>query len=165
MEILYASQQQTELIVELFAADIQRKAHDEADPVIVEVVALYDARWSIETAFLLVKRLLDLAYVWVGSLNGVKVQVFATFLFYAILIDLCDDVAEQLGLALEQISVEMVYRGLYHYVTAVDQKRYSGAAPPYLAREASGLGIIKRQRPRDGPSVTEQIRRALVAPL
>ena len=131
---------------------------------IVEVVALYDARWSIETTFLLVKRLLDLAYLWVGSLNGVKVQVFATFLFYAILIDLCDDVAEQLGLALEQISVEMVYRGLYHYVTAVDQELFIGDAPSYLAREAKGLGIIKRQRPRDGPTVTEQIRRALVAP-
>jgi Transposase DDE domain len=131
---------------------------------VVEVVALYDTRWSIETTFLLVKRLLDLAYLWVGSLNGVKVQVFATFLFYAILLDLCDDVADQLGLALEQISVEMVFRGLYHYVMAVDQGLFTGAAPTYLAREARGLGIIKRQRPRDGPSVTEQIRRALVAP-
>jgi hypothetical protein len=131
---------------------------------VVEVVALYDARWSIETTFLLVKRLLDLAYLWVGSLNGVKVQVFATLLFYAILIDLCDDVADQLGLALEQISVEMVYRGLYHYVTAVAQQRFTGDAPSYLAREAQGLGIIKRPRPRDGPTVTEQIRRALVAP-
>ena len=131
---------------------------------IVEVVALYDARWSVETTFLLVKRLLDLAYLWVGSLNGVKVQVFATFLFYAILIDLCDDVAEQVGVPLEQISVEMVYRGLYHYVTAVAQQLFSGDAPSYLAREAQGLGIIKRQRPREGPTVTEQIRRALVAP-
>jgi hypothetical protein len=131
---------------------------------VVEVVALYDARWSIETTFLLVKRLLDLAYVWVGSLNGVRVQVFATFLFYAILIDLCDDVADQLGLGLEQISVEMVYRGLYHYVMAVDQQLFSGDAPIYLAREAKGLGIIKRTRARDGPTVTEQIRRALVAP-
>lgn len=130
---------------------------------IVDVVALYDARWSVETTFLLVKRLLDLSYLWVGSLNGVKVQVFATFLFYAILIDLCDDVADQLGLALEQISVEMVYRGLYHYVTAVAQQPFTGDAPSYLAREAKGLGIIKRQRPRDGPTVTEQIRRALVA--
>ena len=131
---------------------------------VVEVVALYDARWSIETTFLLIKRLLDLAYLWVGSLNGVKVQVFATFLFYAILLDLCDDVAEQLGLALEQISVEMVYRGLYHYVTALAEQGFTGDAPSYLAREAKGLGIIKRQRVRDGPSVTEQIRRALVAP-
>ena len=91
-------------------------------------------------------------------------QVDATFLFYAILIDLCDDVAEQLGLRLSQISVEMVYRGLYHYVMAMNQGRFTGEAPTYLAGEAKGLGIIKRARSRDGPTVTEQIRRALVAP-
>jgi hypothetical protein len=51
------------------------------------------AQHSIETAFLLIKRLLDLAYLWVGGLNGIRLQVRATFVFYAILIDLCDDVA------------------------------------------------------------------------
>ncbi len=131
---------------------------------VVDVVARYDARWSVETTFLVVKRLLDLAYLWVGSLNGVKVQVFATFLFYAILLDLCDDVADALGLTLAQVSVEMIYRGLYHYVTAVDQGLFEGDAVTYLAREAHGLGIIKRPRTRAGPTVTEQIRRALVAP-
>lgn len=131
---------------------------------IVEVVALYDARWKIETAFLLVKRLLDLSYVWVGSQNGIWLQVVATFLMYTILIDLCDDVAEALGVELEQISVEMVYRGLYYYVMAVAQGEYAGDAPSYLAREAKGLGVLKRERPPKGPSVTEQIRLALVAP-
>jgi len=129
---------------------------------IVEVVVLYDARWRIETTFLLVKRLLDLAYVWVGSQNGVWLQVLATFLCYSILIDLCDDVADALGVRLEQVSVEMVYRGLYHYVTAVAQGDWTGDAPSYFAHEAKGLGILKRERPRDGPTVTEQIRRALV---
>lgn len=131
---------------------------------IVEVVAVYDARWSVETTFLLIKRLLDLSYLWVGSRNGVQLQVFATFLFYAILIDLCDDVAQQLDLRLEQISVEMVYRGLYHYVTACSQGQWTGDAPHYLAQEANGLGIIKRPRPRNGPTTTEQIRLALCAP-
>jgi len=73
----------------------------------------YSYRWLIETAFLLVKRLLDLAYLWVGSLNSVQLQVWATFLSYAILIDLCDELAEQLHLPLDRISVEMVYRSLY----------------------------------------------------
>ena len=58
----------------------------------VDVVALYDYRGSIETTFLQVKRLLDLAYLWVGGLNGIQLQVWATFLFHAILIDRCDDV-------------------------------------------------------------------------
>ena len=131
---------------------------------IVEVVALYDARWKIETTFLLVKRLLDLSYVWVGSQNGIWLQVVATFLMYAVLIDLCDDVAEALGMRLEQISVEMVYRGLYHYVVAVAQGDYAGDAPSYLARDAKELGIRKRERPAKGPSALEQIRLALVAP-
>jgi len=131
---------------------------------IVEVVALYDARWKIETSFLQVKRLLDLSYVWVGSQNGIWLQVIATFLMYAILIDLCDDVAQALGVRLEQISVEMVYRGLYHYVVAVGQGDYQGDAPGYLAQEAKGLGILKRERPPKRPSRLEQIRLALVAP-
>ncbi|MFN8505777.1 hypothetical protein [Kouleothrix sp.] len=82
---------------------------------IVEVVALYDARWKRETSFLLIKRLLD-RRMWVGSQNGIWLQVVATFLMYALLLDLCDDVAQALGVQLEAISVEMVYRGLYHYV-------------------------------------------------
>jgi hypothetical protein len=86
---------------------------------IIEVVRLYDRRWRIETTFLLVKRLLDLAYLWVGSINGIQLQGWATFLFYAVLVDLCDDVADMLQLPLECISVEMTYRGLYHYVQAV----------------------------------------------
>jgi len=130
---------------------------------IVEVVALYEYRWSIETSFLLIKRLLDLAYLWVGGLNGIRLQVWATFLFYAILIDLCDDVAELLQVPLEAISVEMVYRSLYFYVQAVEQG-YVGGAASYLAREAKDLGIVKRKRVEQGPTVAEQIRRALVAP-
>jgi hypothetical protein len=131
---------------------------------VVEVVALYHARWRIETMFLLVKRLLDLAYLWVGSQNGVWLQVLATFLFYAVLIDLCDDVAEVLGVRLDQVSVEMVYRSLYHYVTAVAQGDWTGDAPSYFAQDAKGLGIRKRERARASPSVIDQIRWALVAP-
>jgi hypothetical protein len=130
---------------------------------VVEVVELYEYRWRIETAFLLVKRLLDLAYLWVGSQNGVQLQVWATWLYYSVLIDLCDDVAEILQLPLERISVEMVARSLYFYVVAVEQG-YSGDAASYLAQEAKELGIIKRLRPSTGPPLREQIRLALVAP-
>ena len=129
---------------------------------VLEVISLYDCRWHIETTFLLVKRLLNLAYLWVGSLNGVQLQVWATFLFYAILIDLCDQVAEHLHLPLQRISVEMVYRSLYFYTVAVAEG-YSKSAAEYLAEDARGLGIIKRHRPRAGPSLQEQIRRALMS--
>ena len=57
-------------------------------------VALYWQRWRIEDAYALVKRLLGLAYFWVGAQNGVALQLWATWLLYAILVDLTDAVAE-----------------------------------------------------------------------
>ena len=74
-----------------------------------EVAQLYRQRWRIEEAFLLTKRLLGLSYLWVGDRNGVEIQLYATWLFYAVLSDLCREVAEALGEPLEQISVEMVF--------------------------------------------------------
>src|SRR5215203_7181245 len=75
-------------------------------------------RWRIEDAFNIVKRLLGLAYFWVGSMNGVMVQVWATWLLYAVLVDLTDAVAEDLKKGVDELSMEMVYRGLYHYTQA-----------------------------------------------
>jgi hypothetical protein len=54
------------------------------------VADLYRRRWRIEEAFYSVKRLLGLSYLWTGSINGVKLQVWATWLFYAVLVDLGD---------------------------------------------------------------------------
>ncbi len=62
------------------------------------VADLYRRRWRIEEAFNLVKRLLGLSYLWTGSINGVKLQVWATWLVYAVLLDLGDAVAEELAL-------------------------------------------------------------------
>jgi hypothetical protein len=127
---------------------------------VIDVIALYDQRWHIETAFSLVKRLLDLSYLWVGSSNGVQLQVWATWLYYAILIDLCDDVANELRLPLARISVEMVSRSLYFYVQAL-ANGFVGTAPQYLAEDAKLLGIIKRPRPPGHPSPIVQVSLAL----
>jgi len=78
-----------------------------------EVAALYRGRWRVEEAFLLTKRLLGLSYLWVGGTNGVAVQLYATWIFYAVLVDVCAEVATALGMPLGRISVEMVFRGLY----------------------------------------------------
>ncbi len=102
--------------------------------------------WLIEDAFLLVKRLLGLAYLWTGSANGIALQVWATWLLYAVLIDLSDQVAEQLSLPLQAISFEMVYRGLYHFTQAY-QKGQATDPIAYLAAPAQqDLGIVKRRR-------------------
>ena len=62
------------------------------------IIDLYQKRWRIEDAFNTVKRLLGLSYLWTGSLNGIKLQIWATWLFYAVLVDLGDAVADELSL-------------------------------------------------------------------
>ncbi len=111
------------------------------------VVALYWQRWRSEDAFHLVKRLLGLAYFWTGSCNGVQVQVWATWLLYAVLVDLTDAVAEVLDVPFQEVSVEMVYRGLYHFTHAY-QRGDADEPIAYLATKAKVLGILKRKRKR-----------------
>jgi len=118
------------------------------------VADLYRRRWRIEEAFQVVKRLLNLAYLWTGSLNGILLQVWATWLFFALLIDLGDAVAEELMLPFDRISLEMVFRGLYHFT----QARARGEADDpvkYLASpENQDLGVVKRLRKKHLPSVS-----------
>lgn len=111
----------------------------------VYVVALYWQRWRIEDAFNHVKRLLGLVHFWAGSINAVQVQVWATWLLYAVLIDLTDAVAERLHVPFRTVSLEMVYRGLYHYTQAHHRgDAYDPVA--YLADNADWLGVLKRKR-------------------
>ena len=111
------------------------------------VVELYRQRWHIEEAFLVVKRLLNLAYLWTGSLNGILLQVWATWLFFAVLVDLGDAVANELMLPFDRISLEMVFRGLYHFHRAFE-KGLATDPVKYLADPKNrDLGVVKRLRP------------------
>jgi hypothetical protein len=109
------------------------------------VVALYWQRWRIEDAFNIVKRLLGLAYFWTGSINGVQVQVWATWILYAVLVDLTDAVAQALDKPFQALSMEMVYRGLYHFTQAYHRGTADDPVA-YLAANAASLAIIKRKR-------------------
>ena len=103
-------------------------------------------RWLIESAFLLVKRLLGLSYLRTGAFNGIAMQVWASWLLFAVLVDLADDVADTLGVPLERVSLEMVFRGLYFFCLAAAR----GAADDpvaYLAAQPD-LGILKASRPK-----------------
>lgn len=111
------------------------------------VIDLYQKRWRIEDAFNVVKRLLGLSYLWTGSINGVKLQIWTTWLFYAVLVDLGDAVADELSLPLDRISLEMIYRGLYYFHGA--SKRGETQDPvEYFSNPdiLKCLGIVKRQR-------------------
>ena len=63
---------------------------------------------AVEDAFNTVKRLLGLSYLWTGSINGIQLQIWATWLFYAVLVDLGDSVADELSLPFDRISLEMI---------------------------------------------------------
>jgi len=114
------------------------------------VAELYQQRWRIEDAFNVAKRLLGLAYFWVGSINGIQIQVWATWLLFAILVDLTDAVAEALNRPFREISMEMVFRGLYHF-TRFREKNPSLVLVDFLSDKADFLGIIKRKRRRFSP--------------
>ena len=109
---------------------------------------LYSPRWRIEESFLLLKRLLGLSYLWTGSINGIKLQLWATWLFYAVLIDLCDEVADSLTLPFDSISVEMVFRGLYHFTQALNKGNATEIVCYFTAPENRDLGIVKSSRPK-----------------
>ena len=111
------------------------------------VVDLYQKRWRIEDAFNVVKRLLGLSYLWTGSINGIKLQIWATWLFYAILVDLGDAVADELSLPFDRISLEMVYRGLYYFHSASTRGEAHDPVKYFAHPEHQKcLGIVKRQR-------------------
>lgn len=110
------------------------------------VADLYRRRWRIEEAFNTVKRLLGLSYLWTGSINGVKLQVWATWLFYAVLVDLGDAIADELALPFDRISLEMVYRGLYHFSVAYDKGKATDPVKYFASPENQDLGVVKSQR-------------------
>jgi hypothetical protein len=110
------------------------------------VADLYRRRWRIEEAFHTVKRLLGLSYLWTGSINGIKLQVWATWLFYAVLVDLGDAVADELSLPFDRISLEMIYRGLYHFSVAYDKGNADDPIKYFAAQENQDLGVVKSLR-------------------
>jgi hypothetical protein len=110
------------------------------------VADLYRRRWRIEDAFNTVKRLLGLSYLWTGSINGIKLQIWGTWLFYAVLVDLGDAVADELSLPFDSISLEMIYRGMYHFYAAHHKGKATDPVKYFAAPENKDLGIVKKQR-------------------
>jgi hypothetical protein len=123
-----------------------------------QVCELYRRRWQVEDAFLLTKRLLGLAYLWVGDSNGVQIQIYATWIFYAVLNQLCSDVAVALNQPKDSISMEMVFRSLYHYGRALLRGDNSELVS-YLAARHQLFGLVKakRERHRQIDARTQQI--------
>jgi hypothetical protein len=123
---------------------------NELDPTVLpteHVAALYWQRWRIEDAYATIKRLLGLSYFAVSSVNGIEIQLWASWTLYAVLIDLTDAVAARLQQPFQMISVKMVYRGIAHFTRALHR---GDAQDPveYLATKAKLFGIVKQKRPK-----------------
>ena len=158
------ARQQVRLIEVLWHGAWHRYLTNALDPTRLPpqyAVALYAHRWRIEDAFNAVKRLLGLAYFWVGSANGVELQIWATWLLYAVLVDLTDAVAEVLDRPFAALSLEMVYRSLYFFTSAF-QRGAATDVVDYLAAQAKHLGILKRKC-SSAPSHFAQLRTLTLA--
>jgi hypothetical protein len=126
-----------------------------------QVIALYDQRWRIEEVFLQCKRLLNLSYLWSSSANAIALQVWTTVLLYGVLVDLCGELGVALQVPVERISVEMVYRSLYHYAGAVQRGETRGLVAWLADPAQADLGLVKRPRKRPNPtmlSITEAVK-------
>ena len=110
------------------------------------VADLYRRRWRIEDAFNILKRVLNLGYLWTGSVNGIKLQLWATWLFYAVLLDLGDAVADALKVPMERISLEMLFRGIYHFSQAYAKGLASDLVAYFAAPQNQDLGVVKTIR-------------------
>jgi hypothetical protein len=143
------------LVEVLYRGTWYRYLTNELDPTHLPaeyLVALYWQRWRIEDAYNIVKRLLGLAYFWCGAQNAVELQLWATWLLYAVLVDLTDQVAEALRQPFAAISMEMVYRSLYFFAQAYHRgftpisPLILRITPSYLA-SSSASGLPETVRP------------------
>lgn len=148
------TRQRMRLVEVLYRGRWYRYLSNELDPErlpITYLVALYWQRWRIEDAYAIAKRLLGLAYFWCGSQNAVELQLWASWLLYAVLVDLTDAVAEALTQPFAALSMEMIYRSLYFF-TGAYQRGEATDVVAYFAAEAKSLGILKRKRKTAQPS-------------
>lgn len=151
--------QQLRLIAFLYQGRWFRYLTNELDTTRLPVayaVALYWQRWRIEDSFAIVKRLLGLSFFHCGAQNAVQMQLWATWILYAILVDLTDAVAQQLNKPLARISMEMVYRSL-SFFTRAHHRGDAHDLIQYLADDAVRLGILKRIR-SDKPSTLRSLK-------
>ena len=76
--------------------------------------------------------------------------MWSTWLFFAVLVDLGDAVAEELRLPVDRISLDMVVRGLYSCIQADHKGEVTDPVTYLAAPENHDLGVVKRLRKKTG---------------
>ena len=69
-------------------------------------------------------------------------QIWATWLFYGVLVDLGDTVADELSLPFDEI----IYLGLYHSTMAHQKAKVTDPVKYFADPQNRDLGIIKQKR-------------------
>ena len=77
---------------------------------------------------------------------GLSYFLWGTWLFYGVLVDLGDAVADELSFPFDSISLSMIYRGLYHFYVSHQKGLASDPVKYFAAPENQDLGIVKQQR-------------------
>ncbi|WP_083760316.1 hypothetical protein [Roseiflexus castenholzii] len=77
--------------------------------------------------------------------------VWATWLFFALLVEVGDAVAEERMRPVDQISREMVFRGLYHVTQAWRRGEAADPIKYVSAPDNRDLGVVKRLRKKHPP--------------
>jgi len=79
-----------------------------------------------------------------------------------VLVDLTDAVAEALNKPFQALSMEMIYRGLYHFTVAHHRGKADDPIA-YLAADAKGLGVLKQER-KNRSAITDLLYLTISAP-
>jgi hypothetical protein len=96
-------------------------------------------------------------FVWFDAFTNAN-KFFVTWIFYAVLNDLCSQLAVALNQPKERISVEMVFRGLYHFPRAL-MRSESNDLVTYLVDHHKLLGLVKAElkRHRENAAPSKEI--------
>ena len=92
------------------------------------------------------KCLLVPAYFWRSAQNAVELQLWVTWLMYAFLVGLTEQVAEARRYSVAPISMERVDRSLYFFTQNCHREEDMDVAA-YQASHAKLFGLVKYKRP------------------
>jgi hypothetical protein len=79
-------------------------------------------------------------------MTGIKLEIWSISLFYAVLVDLGDAVADELSLPCDEISLEMIYRGLYHFTMAHQKGKATDPVKYFANQKNRDLGIVQQKQ-------------------
>lgn len=72
--------------------------------------------------------------------------IWGAWLFYPVLVDGGDTVADSLYEPIDSISLEMIYPGLYHFYLAHQEGKATDPIEYFVAPENPDLGVVNQQR-------------------